>query len=51
VPPLGGTLPRPNLTGDGLAAVRIKQAILHRLVNAERPAPFEPEHVLAAATN
>jgi UDP-N-acetylglucosamine 2-epimerase (non-hydrolysing) len=48
---LGGTLPRPNPYGDGLAAVRIKQAILHRLVNAERPAPFEPEHVLAAAAN
>ncbi len=48
---LGGTLPRPNPYGDGLASVRIKQAILHRLVNAERPAPFEPELVLAAATN
>jgi hypothetical protein len=31
--------------------VRIRQAIMHRLVNAERPAPFEPGHVLAEATN
>jgi len=48
---LGGTLPRPNPYGDGQAAVRIKQAILHRLVNAERPAPFEPVLALAAATH
>jgi UDP-N-acetylglucosamine 2-epimerase (non-hydrolysing) len=46
-----GPLPRPNPYGDGQASARIRQAILHRLVEGTRPEPFVPEFALATATN
>jgi UDP-N-acetylglucosamine 2-epimerase (non-hydrolysing) len=43
-------LPRPNPFGDGRAAARIVQAILHRFQLAARPAPFTFAPALARAT-